>query len=718
MQRVNVFRSHPPGDGTHPLQQALTAFSAMLAAACEVDDLRAALHGGLALLAGADEGRHHAICEISVAPDGRPLIAWRTGDGFEIAEDRMFADWFRRAKSSPGFFESARGGAWHGLVHAGAAAAGWESYAGLFIDGPEPDDIRRATYAAVAALASSAFIRIERGISDNIIRQRLAATGEESLAWLGFGTDIVWEATAEGVIRCRRVLNRRSDIARAIEGANLRKLAVGAGGRNLFDMLQAEGHVRHLRAQFAEGPAAHLSAENAFYVSGMLREAEAGGPPSFIGSLTCTSARTAVPFVGEEASALSQMRAARRREERHRIEDDAMLEGLRLLLDARTPRDKLAKLTALLRDNMEGEEALIVEPGYDGRPRILLPEPRTLDIAAGRIVDDIAAGVAATQWKLYTEEDPASGRIRDALGIEGGSIAAFALPLRVQTAYLLCATAAPQGLSLVGISFAERFAFILRQALLLREEQAQLAQTAKMAALGQMSASIAHELKQPLNTISLATQNLEALLSSPKFDPAAVEAKIARVLAQVDRAANVIDRMRRFGRKSMGESVTVSVADLVEGVLLMIRHVLERAGVEVELALPPGLALKADELQLEQVLTNLIQNAADAIAGIGSPQAEESGRRSGKIRIAAFPSPDEPGAVMLRIEDNGPGFPPSVMERALEPFFTTKPAEQGTGLGLAICDAIVRESGGRLMLGNHAGGGFVALVMPAAAPER
>ncbi|HEY4342898.1 MAG TPA: ATP-binding protein, partial [Parvibaculum sp.] len=512
---------------------------------------------------------------------------------------------------------------------------------------------------------------------------------------------------------CRRVLNRRSDVARAIEGANLRNLIVGASGRNLFDLLQEEPQIRHLRGQFAEGPAAAISTDNALYISGVSREEDFSAPPTYIGTLTCTSPCAASHFANEATATQTQMRASRHREERHRIEDDAMLEGLRLLLDARTPREKLIRLTTLLCENMGGEEALIVEPGYDGRPRILLPESRTLDLSAGALVDEIAADTAPSHMKLYGEEDPLSFRIRDALGLSGGHIAAFALPLRVQTAYLLCATGAARGLSADGVAFAERFAFILRQALLLREEQAQLAQTAKMAALGQMSASIAHELKQPLNTISLATQNLEALLSSPKFDPAAVEAKIARVLAQVDRAANVIDRMRRFGRKSLGESGTVSVHDLVEGVLLMIRHVLERAGVEITLDLAPNLSLRADELQLEQVLTNLVQNAVDAISGIGSRQ-QPGEMGAGKIRIAAFVSPEERDEVVLRVEDNGPGFPAGIVERALEPFFTTKPAEQGTGLGLAICDAIIREGGGRLTLGNHEGGGFVALTMPAA----
>ena len=693
--------------------QALTEFSLMLAAAHDTTELRATLQAGIALFANAETETHIAICEISAAPDGRPLIAWQAvAGGPEIAEEKAFLDWFRRARASPGFFEPCGEDAYWGSLSAVSRISGWESFAGLVVAGPEPQGERLQILGTAARLAAAALARIERGAAEEAAHRRLATVNEEALAWLEFGADIVWEANADGVIRCRRVLNRRQDIARFVEGANLRSLIVGASGRNLYDLLQREPHVRHLRGEFSQGPAVALSTGRAIYVSGIARESDLSGPPTFVGTFTCAAQHAALPSAGEATAALTQMRASRQREERYRIEDDAMLEGLRLLLDDRTPREKLARLTTLLCENMGGEEAVIVEPGYDGRPRILLPAPRTLDLSAGEIVDEIAAATATSRMKLYNAEDPEAFRIGDALGLTSGNIAAFALPFRTQTAYLLCATGASRGLSSAGIVFAERFAFILRQALLLREEQAQLAQTAKMAALGQMSASIAHELKQPLNTISLATQNLEALISSPKFDPAAAEKKIVRVLAQVDRASQVIDRMRRFGRKSLGETAPVPVGDLVESVLLMIRHVLERAGVEVALDIAPGLMLHGDELQFEQVLMNLIQNAADAISGVGARMQAGEGRSGGKIRIAALLSPDEPGEVVLRIEDNGPGFPPGVAERALEPFFTTKPAEQGTGLGLAICEAIAHEGGGRLTLGNHESGGFVALTMP------
>lgn len=136
-------------------------------------------------------------------------------------------------------------------------------------------------------------------------------------------------------------------------------------------------------------------------------------------------------------------------------------------------------------------------------------------------------------------------------------------------------------------------------------------------------------------------------------------------------------------------------------------HVLLQAGVRFEKQVPEDLTVFADQLQLEQVIANLMQNAVDAISGIGARHEREESL----IRIVAAPAAEE-GMAVIRVEDSGPGFRPEIMERVLQPFFTTKSAEHGTGLGLAICDTIVRESGGRIELGNHAGGGYVALLLP------
>lgn len=674
-------------------------------------ELRQALAEVAGLLSASDYGTIYALCEVSAEPSVRPVIAWQAGgETFGLAEDGNFAAWFARARQNPGDLEPLGGGRGAGLLWKVASSAGWESHAGLFVSGEPPSDEKAERLRAIVKLVALALGRVARGRFEKLRQRRLVESNQDALSWLELGVDIVWEATSAGVIRCRRIFNRRSDIAAAIEGRNLDSVIVGAGGRNLFDLLCAEGRVARLSARFDAVP---VIEGQRFHVSGLRREADSVHDHVFVGTLSCLHMRTSSGFADEAATALTQVRASRAREEQMRIEAEAMLEGLRLLLAGSTSREKLARLTALLAEGIRASDAMIIEAGFDGQLRILAPFRSTLDASYAPIARTLARDLAETSLKLYGGEEEMGEAIRYRLGMEGENFLALALPLRSQSAYFLCASRGDFGPA--AISFAERSGLLLRQALLLREEQAQLAQTAKMAALGQMSASIAHELKQPLNTISLATQNLEALLDLPNFTPAMAEAKIARVLAQVERASNVIDRMRRFGRKSIGDNEPVELLEMAEGVVAMIRHVTDHAGVEITFDIAPGLSVEADRLQIEQVLANLIQNAVDAISGVGAEGQDADGERA--IRIAAMEA-DDGMMVELRVEDSGPGFPPGIIERVLEPFFTTKPAEQGTGLGLAICDAIVRESGGRLTLGNHARGGFVSLCLPRAAEDR
>lgn len=692
------------GDG--PLDHALIETAVDVARAGEPDEIRRALSRCIALLREADPSRRYALCEVSVWPDGRPVMVWRVGDGdFDIVDGEAFTAWFSRARRSSGEFESVVGKRAAGIVVAIEETSDWEGFSCLIVsDGADIEPIQ-GRLKTIARLAAAALQRLHRRQIESFLQRRQQEAHDDAQAWLEMGIDIVWEANTDGVLHCRRVLNRRDDLARSIEGVNLAGMTIGDGGANMLDLLRTEERVRHRRVTH-HNLDAHKG--QTFYVSGLYMDELAGvGRPVLVGTLTATYGTGFGSLGAEASSVLAQVSTARRREEELRVEAEAMLEGLRLLLASSTSRDKLLHLTNLLSRGLGASAGFVVEAGFDGRPRLLSPEARVLD--GGHIIQTLAHGLAERSLKVYAAGDMSADGLRQAFDLDGAHVAALALPLKAHMTYFLCGTRATEGFSSASLAFADRFGLLLRQALLLREEQAQLTQTAKMAALGQMSASIAHELKQPLNTISLAAQNLEAIIASPKFEASAAEAKITRMLAQVDRASNVIDRMRRFGRKSIGDNERVDLMELVEGVVSMMRPMLDQAGADVEIEVSEGLAALVDGLQVEQVLANLLQNAADAIAGVGTSAA---GRRDGRIRIIGFYAPDATRQAVLRVEDNGPGFPDGVLERALEPFFTTKPAEHGTGLGLAICDAILRESGGFIELGNHTGGGFVTLHMP------
>jgi two-component system C4-dicarboxylate transport sensor histidine kinase DctB len=310
---------------------------------------------------------------------------------------------------------------------------------------------------------------------------------------------------------------------------------------------------------------------------------------------------------------------------------------------------------------------------------------------------------------LYRGGEARAPMLRALLGVAEGEVAAILLPVKARSVLLLCA--ARRGFAPENLDFARRFALLLEQALLLKDEQERVLQAAKLSALGRMAASLAHELCQPLGTIGVAAQNLEMLSEAGPVAQDILRRKIARILGQVERAGRIMDRMRRFARKSGGVQAKADIAALADGVRLLLEHLLTPAGIALELDIAAGLSLYCDATAIEQVLVNLVRNAMDALSGIGSaaPHAAVQGRIV--IRGRALPH-----GIILSVEDNGPGFPPGIESQPPENFFTTKNADQGTGLGLSICHMIARAHGGTLKLGNHAGGAFARLELPERAP--
>lgn len=636
-----------------------------------------------------------AIAELGLSANGVPRLLWQTrSGGFSLDEGESFTSWYARVARQGQRFAS-HASQWHGLLSDPALSGDTRLSSGIFFQGnaPIPEVLLEARgLADMAALAS---VRIRAAMADTLARRHAEKTAGKVQSWLGLEADILWETDDEGIIRVGKILNGRTDIASLVDGTKLASLRT-LDDENVRDLLQANKRVRRLRVRFG-GPDADAVT---LLVSAAMKDASV-----CMGSFAADE-EAAARLRHEAATMMVQMRGARLREEQQRREAEAMLQGLRLLLAQDSTREKMDRLVSLVCECLGARDPRVVQRGLDGHVRFLMPRDGRPGRNAEAALDSIQSCVDSVLAMDAGEEE--GSKLARAFGLEGRHFAVLPLPLRGDAAYLICMARRAEGFSPADLDFADRLTLLLRQALLLREEQGQLAQTAKMAALGQMSASIAHELRQPLNTISLAVQNLEILLQAPEVDEAAVATKTKRVLAQVERASEVIDRMRRFGRKSTGEQERIPLRDLVENVEVIMHHVLLRAGVRLEADVPNDAAVRGDQLQFEQVLGNLIQNAVDAISGIGAKHE----RDEGLIRISAERHPEEADMAVLRVEDSGPGFRQEILERVLEPFFTTKSAEHGTGLGLAICDAIIRESGGRIELGNHESGGYVALILP------
>lgn len=227
----------------------------------------------------------------------------------------------------------------------------------------------------------------------------------------------------------------------------------------------------------------------------------------------------------------------------------------------------------------------------------------------------------------------------------------------------------------------------------LRETQSELIQTAKLAALGQMSAGISHELNQPLAAIRSYADNAAAYLDKGK--PETARSNLAAIGQLTERMARIIRHLRTFARKERPELKPTDLhAAIGEALELMDRNI-KGAGVHVAVDHAPDLPpVMAGDVRLQQVIVNLLSNAIDAM--------EHSLHKTIRIRTM-----QEDGQVQLTIRDSGPGIDSAKLENLFDPFFTTKAVGKGLGLGLSITYGIVKEFGGRIDAANHPEGGAV-----------
>lgn len=244
-----------------------------------------------------------------------------------------------------------------------------------------------------------------------------------------------------------------------------------------------------------------------------------------------------------------------------------------------------------------------------------------------------------------------------------------------------------------------------------REAEARALSAARLASLGEMAAGLAHELKQPLQSMMLAADI--ALLATARQDHAEVVRRLETIIGQAQRAGDLIERVRRSARGGVnkGNIEDVPLAAAVEGALLLSGGRLADASVTVEIALgEPPPVIRGETVLLEQVLANLLLNAADAL----SAQPADKARR---IWIASEPAAD--GMVRLTVADNGGGIAPEVLAHIFEPFVTTKGPDKGTGLGLSICHGLITGMGGRIEARNEAAGAvFTLTLVEAAMPQQ
>jgi C4-dicarboxylate-specific signal transduction histidine kinase len=225
-------------------------------------------------------------------------------------------------------------------------------------------------------------------------------------------------------------------------------------------------------------------------------------------------------------------------------------------------------------------------------------------------------------------------------------------------------------------------------------EQAELARVSRLTTMGAMTASIAHEVNQPLAAIVANSNAALRWLSNREPDLDEASAALKRIVRDGHRASEVIAGVRAMFKKDRSERVSLAVNDLVRDALLLSQGQLQNHRVALQTELSDELPeVLADRVQLQQVLINLVINGAEAMASVAD----------GERLLLMATEADDTGTVRIAVTDSGAGIGPNDLERIFEPFFTTK--SSGMGMGLSICRSIVESHGGRLWVASSSPNG-------------
>ena len=216
----------------------------------------------------------------------------------------------------------------------------------------------------------------------------------------------------------------------------------------------------------------------------------------------------------------------------------------------------------------------------------------------------------------------------------------------------------------------------------------------RVAVLNEMSASLAHEISQPLGAILFNAEAAKILLSQTPDKREAVPEIVDEIVLDVRRAADVIRKVRGLVKKAETHFEPLSINDLIDDILALLRSSIAMNDVTIRLDLKPDLAnIRGDRVRLQQVLMNLVMNALDAMKEVPS----------GILTVRS--AMDGQGMVTVSVGDSGPGIAEAGRALLFQPFFTTK--KNGLGLGLSICRSIIEEHGGRIWEEDRPGGGAI-----------
>jgi two-component system NtrC family sensor kinase len=236
-----------------------------------------------------------------------------------------------------------------------------------------------------------------------------------------------------------------------------------------------------------------------------------------------------------------------------------------------------------------------------------------------------------------------------------------------------------------------------------------LLQAQKLAAIGQLSAGVAHEINNPLAIIRQEAQWMQTLLQTDHFhgleEVKELQDSLREIIQQVDRTKEITHNLLDFARKRPPVKQAVAVNKLIEDMARLVEKEARQKKIRLVMHLAPDLPrIYSDAPQLRQVILNILNNATYAI------------QKDGAVTIATRLAGKDTLEIM--VSDTGPGIAPEDLPRIFDPFFTTKPTGQGTGLGLSICHGIVEKLGGRITVASQPGRGATFTLSLPVQPEK
>ncbi|GAB3093392.1 PAS domain-containing sensor histidine kinase [Lysobacter terrae] len=228
----------------------------------------------------------------------------------------------------------------------------------------------------------------------------------------------------------------------------------------------------------------------------------------------------------------------------------------------------------------------------------------------------------------------------------------------------------------------------------LESMRSDLAHATRVSVLGELTASIAHEINQPLAAITTSSEAALRWLARPDLNVDELRALMTRVVADAHRAADVVDRVRCMAMRRTTQAEPIAINSVVEEVATFLQHELHAHDVALSLDLAPHLEhINADRIEMQQVILNLSVNAMQAMVSVPADRR--------RLRIVTGPA--DAKSVFVRVQDSGPGIPPDRIPRLFESFYSTR--EGGMGMGLRICRSIVEAHDGHIEASNNKDGG-------------